>query len=281
MKKYFCFSDAHGYYSILVSALKKAGFDKNNPEHILISCGDEFDRGHEAVKLFNFLKKYHEQGRLILIWGNHTTLLEDCVEELNEYGRPQGRHHYSNGTVGTIAQLVGDKNVTANLDYWNKLSPVQLEKVNKKMQPVIDLLDTAVNYVELGNFIFTHGWIPVEYDTTDGFGYKVVKNWRNLQDNSRFWEEAHWMGYPKAIENECYEEGKIIVCGHWHANKYRNMIGEIKDEFVNKFHPMFPDAYRTVITDKFILLDACTVVSRICNVIVINENEDGTYTLQK
>ncbi|MBR4864841.1 MAG: hypothetical protein IKU07_09715, partial [Oscillospiraceae bacterium] len=31
-------------------ALARAGFDKNNEDHVLICCGDYFDRGNENVQ---------------------------------------------------------------------------------------------------------------------------------------------------------------------------------------------------------------------------------------
>ena len=37
MPKFFVFSDVHGFYDEFVKALDEAGYDKNNPEHWLIS----------------------------------------------------------------------------------------------------------------------------------------------------------------------------------------------------------------------------------------------------
>ena len=47
MKTYFVCSDIHGFYKEWMKSLKEAGFNKNNPEHILIVLGDVFDRGNE------------------------------------------------------------------------------------------------------------------------------------------------------------------------------------------------------------------------------------------
>lgn len=40
MKKFFVVSDVHGFYDEMIEALNKAGFDKNNKDHVFISCGD-------------------------------------------------------------------------------------------------------------------------------------------------------------------------------------------------------------------------------------------------
>ncbi|MBR6657532.1 MAG: metallophosphoesterase [Oscillospiraceae bacterium] len=53
MPKFFVFSDVHGFYSMFMEALDNAGYDKNNPEHWLISCGDNFDRGNVEEYLKN------------------------------------------------------------------------------------------------------------------------------------------------------------------------------------------------------------------------------------
>ena len=54
MKKYFVISDIHGFYSSMKKSLFKAGFRKTNSNHVLIICGDLFDRGKESKKIFDF-----------------------------------------------------------------------------------------------------------------------------------------------------------------------------------------------------------------------------------
>ena len=69
--KYFVFGDVHGFYKELISKLKRKGFDENNPEHMLLSLGDNFDRGKENYKMFEFLKRMNNKKKIILIKGNH------------------------------------------------------------------------------------------------------------------------------------------------------------------------------------------------------------------
>ena len=45
MKKLFVVSDVHSFYNHLIKALNEKGFDKNNPDHWFVSCGDLLDRG--------------------------------------------------------------------------------------------------------------------------------------------------------------------------------------------------------------------------------------------
>ena len=50
MHKFFCISDIHSFYEPMIEALNNAGFNPENPEHILVVCGDVFDRGPNSAK---------------------------------------------------------------------------------------------------------------------------------------------------------------------------------------------------------------------------------------
>ena len=51
-KKIFAVSDIHNEYDALIDALNEAGFDENNPDHLLVSIGDAFDRGPSAIAVY-------------------------------------------------------------------------------------------------------------------------------------------------------------------------------------------------------------------------------------
>ena len=80
MKKFFVISDVHGFYNEMKKSLYKAGYRKSNKNHILIVCGDIFDRGPDSVKIYNFLKSL-PRNRRVLIRGNHEMLLKKLVEK--------------------------------------------------------------------------------------------------------------------------------------------------------------------------------------------------------
>ena len=42
-KNIFAVSDIHGHATLLKEALTQAGFDRKNPDHLLVCCGDYFD----------------------------------------------------------------------------------------------------------------------------------------------------------------------------------------------------------------------------------------------
>ena len=71
-KKIFVVSDVHGHCSLLNEALFNAGFDKDNEEHLLVCCGDYFDRGNENVEVLKFFERLKHK---VLLRGNHEDLL--------------------------------------------------------------------------------------------------------------------------------------------------------------------------------------------------------------
>ena len=66
MKKYFVASDIYSFYTPFIKELNKTGFDLNNEEHILIICGDLFDRGSESLKLYEFIKTLPKERRILI-----------------------------------------------------------------------------------------------------------------------------------------------------------------------------------------------------------------------
>ena len=51
MKKLFIFGDPHSFFDILMNALDKKGYDRNDPDHILVSLGDLCDRGEQSKEI--------------------------------------------------------------------------------------------------------------------------------------------------------------------------------------------------------------------------------------
>ena len=101
INKYFVLSDIHSYFDQMQEALASAGFDINNDNHVIIICGDIFDRGPKSIELYEWLKDLPES-RLILVQGNHELLYFSLLEK--DY---PDKHDFSNGTVRTFCSLAG------------------------------------------------------------------------------------------------------------------------------------------------------------------------------
>ena len=244
--KLFCCADIHSYYEPLKKALDDAGFDPNNEDHYLVSCGDAFDRGGESEEVLHFLMSLE---RKILIKGNHDQLLEECCMREFPYS-----YDFSNGTKRTISDI-GDEGMGYPFDAccertWNKTATYR---------------SLLVNYFETENYIFVHSWIPttVAYDfnaTDRTFHYK--EDWRKAARSE--WEEAMWGNPFEQAEAGLNKTGKTIVFGHWHCSR-----GWAKAEGRSEFEE---DARWDPYINKeqnIIGLDTCTANSGKINVLVL------------
>ena len=201
-KTYFVLSDIHSFYTPMKRALYVAGYRKTNKNHILIVCGDVFDRGSETMKVYNFFRTL-PKSRLILIRGNHEYLYQALLNK----DFPEG-HDFSNGTVRTFCAIAGDifteddikcsglyNRGNNRLGVWSQVS----DRV--KESPVTKWLNSKAwrDYYEVGNFIFVHSFIPVRpkqevsnkfgikaYDVENPACFEYTTDWRK----SNAWEQA-------------------------------------------------------------------------------------------
>ena len=256
MPKFFVCSDIHSFYTPLRKALDKAGFDINNPNHWLISCGDAFDRGYESEETLHFLMSLE---RKILIKGNHDQLLDDlCMREFSS------SYDFSNGTTRTVNDIGGAGEGYAFdkccKNTWNKMAAYRA---------------SLVNYFETKNYIFVHSWIPtINHDGlsayyTRGRSFEFNPNWR--QASQQEWDDAMW-GNPFDMAERGLMPNKTVVFGHWHSSTGWAKV-EGRSEFGKdaKFDPYYGNG--------FIAIDACTAHSGKCNVVVIEDEflEDDKY----
>ena len=288
MKKYFISADIHGHYQIYKEQLLLNGFEENNKNHILIICGDAFDRGGEEFKLLNFLNKMRKSKRLIYIKGNHDTLLQELLTGERDYKR----HDWHNGTFKTVYMLSGlDKDIYENNKYEIQaqmfdLIPHKIKKFNELLTPVkkkfSPLFNSMVDYFETKNYIFVHGWIPCEFTPTLHKA-KYNPNWREADQYE--WDDSRWTNGIKASIDDCIEPGKTIVCGHWYSSygnvrkfkpeieKSHKISKKDKEELYKKYEFSNAEYFKPYIEKGIIALDACTALSKQINILVLNEDE--------
>ena len=113
-------------------ALDEKGFEANNPDHLLVVCGDVFDRGPESQEILDYLNNLTN---VVLVKGNH----EDLMEEVWERGYCQS-HDQSNGTLRTINDLFYEK---ADFE-----SDDAIKLAEKVLRP---FFDKFVNYFNIFN----------------------------------------------------------------------------------------------------------------------------------
>ena len=110
-KKIFAVSDIHGEYEILIKGLKEAGFDEDNPNHLLVSIGDALDRGDECLEVYKYLKRLSDEGKAIVLKGNHTGFFTNYLDgtSLDPF------NYFHNGTRETMADFLHQ---TAPFESW-------------------------------------------------------------------------------------------------------------------------------------------------------------------
>lgn len=256
MKRYFAVSDVHSFFKEMLASLLEKGFDPNNKEHIVIICGDAFDRGDESLKMFEWMQDMCSNNRLIYVRGNHEDLLFHLVEEIIK-GINISNHHFSNGTVKTIADMFG-------VTIYDILYKFEYYKIMKeKIKELTDFIsNNSVDYFILDKTVFTHGWVPTTID--ENRNVIVHENWRDGD-----WYDARWENGMEMFHKDLLpEDMNTIVCGHWHTSfgwhKYEHICSEWGDDAI----------FDTYIKEKhnkhIIAIDGCTAYTRHVNCVVFD-----------
>lgn len=190
----FAVSDIHGHAALLEEALKKAGYDRDDPGHLLVCCGDLFDRGTENLAVLKFFECVE---RKVMIKGNH----EERMLEILYTGRLEP-HDFHNGTIVTIRELFGTYAVV------DPLYPIDFDGKDGMIRRLEDLIGEMRNYFETKHYVFLHGWLPNE-------GGKVISKWREATEDQ--WSAARWTWWTRGCEMPGRREKKTIVCGHYYT----------------------------------------------------------------
>lgn len=238
--RYFITSDLHSYFKILDTELKKQGFDKD--KDTLITLGDNFDRGKESWKMYRFLSTLPN---IILVRGNH----EDLLEELVNRGFPLD-HDFHNGTVQTISDISKHYTKTKDLSVYEFIHTFKNTSFYQWFSNA-----TWVDRVEFNNLILTHATCPNDYFPS--------------------WEDARWANpYEHRIKD------KILICGHWFAWKgrdYKNNTRTLNvelEELLNTEEGR-EELAKPFIDNNLIMLDACTVLTKKCNILIYDDETNN------
>lgn len=237
MKTYFVFGDPHNEFSILKTALLKAGFDDNNETHILIGLGDYFDRGEETIDMYNYLFLMHQKNRAILIKGNH----DEFIEEL-WLGKDQSFNMYNNGFLITANQFAGT-NYSARAA--RMLQDEMSTKIKTNYPQLFDFIRNMRLQFQLGFYNFSHGGYSLNY-------------------NTNIWFVDNWCNTPIFIDQYPNTEKLIYVFGHWHAHELCQdfgIVAEIGDYFQYK---------------AFIGLDSVVNYTKKMNILVLECEDNNT-----
>lgn len=254
-KELFIVSDIHGFYTELKDSLEEAGYDEKNDSHLLVVLGDIFDRGSESSLVYAFLKRLSDDGKAIVLKGNHDQMFIDYLD-----GTSITPFNYIyNGTRETFAEFLHQ---TAPFETWIALLdkeptmgsfgewiPYARGTINKEYPELLQWLKDRPYYYETKNYIFTHGAI----DTTSEDWHNPI----NLPWDDLVWDNGDFFG--RHIANT----SKTVVIGHFGTSHLRELYGLDFEKA----------PYEILKRDdgKVIAIDGTTVLSHKVNVLVIED----------
>lgn len=239
-KQYFIFSDVHGEYNGLIKALENKGFEYDNPEHILLSLGDNFDRGSQNYSVAKFLIKYWKLDRFIGIMGNHDEFYDDFIKNNSDF------NIIYNGFGQTLRNWSGISDIS---DYEIRTERIKILKaIDDRLPELNDFIDSFVDKVELGKYVFTHAGYSKDVSFID----------------RKLWYLNNWSKTPEFIKY-FNPKDKIYVFGHYGAKLlnetfFPNEQKEIDDIFISE-------------DGHFIGIDATSILTKKVNVLVYDEEK--------
>lgn len=236
LKKLFVVSDVHGHYTLLKEALEKAGFDKDNEDHLLICCGDYFDRGNENVEVLRFFERLQ---RKVLLRGNH----EDLLLKLLQTGKVLP-HHYINGTMRTLENFFGKYSIDPvddTIDFSGK---------TRIVDRICEFIEETVDYYETEKYVFVHGWLPENALTPEA----------RHNASKEAWEKARWVRWNERYVGLSPLADKTLVCGHV-PTFYAYALNPSRNK----------NSYEIFYGNGIIVIDAGTADTQHINVLVIED----------
>ncbi len=235
--KYFVVSDIHGHFQELIKALNNAHF--NEEKHTLIVLGDMFDRGTESQKVYQYIKRLYDEGKAIVIKGNHELFLLE-VNDLNE--KRMQFNIEKNGFQFTI-------NSFAEEDVSGKGVSYVKDIIRKKNPGLMEWLDDLPFYYELEEYIFVHAGLNLE-----------AENWKDCD-----WTKAVWTKTKEFWERDLLEKriNKKVVVGHVGTNRLRRHIGMESED-----HSIFISK-----DNQKIGVDASVYITKRINVFTFHEED--------
>ena len=262
MKKLFVVSDVHGHYHEMIDALEQAGFDENNENHLLISCGDEFDRGEHSLAVYTYLRRLESINKAIVLKGNHSIFMIDYLSGKNI----SPFNYLYNGTRETLADflmqtrpfetwcVLGGLTEPTYGDFATWITAAKLDL--KEWSPdLLEWLETRPYYFETKNHIFTHGAIDGQCEDWH-FPKKDYKG-RFMDWDACMWDDGSFFG------SEIKNTDKTVVIGHFGTAHLRSMYGIESED---------PHSILKREDGRVIAIDATTKLSKRVNVLVIEDD---------
>lgn len=222
--KYFVFSDAHGDFDALMEAVNTYGYEADNANHTLISCGDNFgraDRGKGSKGIYEYLTSPVHKNKPICLMGNHELILINIL-----FKRDLSVTDLLNGENKTVLSFLDMDVETAEATRHD------IDIVSRS--PVMDWLLDLPYYFETEHYLFLHGFLPFDGEKLE----LITRDFSSVTEEG--WKGACWAETPSMIKklysqcpNGLYAadgKEKWIVFGHWHNWQLRYQFDKELDK---------------------------------------------------
>ena len=278
MYKYFLFSDIHGRnLTELKDKLFELGFNENNPNHILVSLGDLFDRGNDSYNLLKYINMMIKNNRCIALWGNHETILASWFYSNYE------RYKYvieANKTTNTIKSFIKglekDKKIIINNKDLFLLERFYQTGIVFPNEPITSYF-LAIRHSDEFRYYFNHllpyyvindKYLLCHSGLTFQYDYKIYQddwNKHNFKTDSSqtLIEEETW-----ALVIPIFNKPKSNDIP-FNKNNYEKVI----HGHLNTWHFNIDDPFNIYFGKNNICLDSPYNI----NILVINEDNSFTY----
>lgn len=249
--KYFVFSDVHGEYMALISALEEAGYNSNDPTHKLISLGDNFDRGPDSKLVWNFLRK----NKAIMIKGNHEEMLEEALEKGID-GEFVLFNILHNGLDATIRSFSGHTipTVITPKEIDDLIQVITLTAGTYNGKSLLATLKEMPLYYETAGHIFVHA------------GFEPETPWQLSSKDVMLWD-IEYSHLPIRSTD------KVVFIGHHHAARVRKNAEEHGYAELYLGYPSYGnrDENRPVRINNKVAIDPCSSLTKKVNVVVVED----------
>lgn len=229
-KKLYIISDIHGHYYEMIDGLRKAGYDDENDEHLLIVMGDLFDRGEYSKQVYDYLKDLSDKKKAIVLRGNHEKFFIDWLK-----GDDNPFNFVRNGMSYTIDSFLGFGHSFDNYcidnecDYTHSAFAGYSEKARKEIMEnypeLLEWLENLPYYYETEHFIFTHASIDTK---ANDWRHPHCEYYGRLDWEACVWDDGSFFG------STICNTDKTIVIGHFDTGQLRKKynLGESNDHSI-------------------------------------------------
>ena len=219
----------------------------SNKNHILLVCGALFGNGEEIDELQSFCLELKRQNRLILIRNdtdeNILQILNIIADKNSEFNKDLSSSTDIWNTQEEVWRQTLNRNCELDIicnimncslnEFWNDREDICKKLL--KLPLITELVEQAYYYYDMGDFVFVHGWVPVDEIPNKRSGsikYKVSANWRSLPKEK--WYEAlcayeDELGLIDDIEITVPVPNRTVVCSHMYNILRKLSFNSTKD----------------------------------------------------